>query len=116
MQPGMACSIFRGTDGRRADDWSSHSSSRKMIAMVDGFNWLGALVAAIGAGLVVGVIILVYFRNVRPREPNADPLIEAGFYYAYGQRKRAIQILEQARLAHPEREDLARRLAEWRNG
>lgn len=80
-------------------------------------NWGRALAAAIGAGLLVGLIILLYFRHVtRKGGAHTDPLVEAGFYYAYGQRKRAIAILEQAVLAHPEREDLARRLVEWRDG
>jgi hypothetical protein len=75
-------------------------------------GWI--LFAALAGGLVVASIIWGYFRNVTFRGPGTDPIIEAGFYFAYGQKKRAIEILEKARLAQPERQDLTQRLAELR--
>ena len=76
-------------------------------------GWI--LLAALAAGLVVSSIVWGYFRSVTFRGPGTDPIIEAGFYFAYGQKKRAIEILEKARLEQPERQDLSRRLTEFRN-
>jgi hypothetical protein len=78
-----------------------------------GFAWV--MLAAITVGLVVGVVVWSFLRNVKRAGPTADPLVEAGFYYAYGQKKRAIQILELAQQSNPQRQDIARQLSEWRN-
>jgi hypothetical protein len=69
------------------------------------------LLAAIAGGLIVGAIVWTYFHKVTRKRLGGDPLAEAGFYFAYGQKKRAIEILEQAQIADPDRAEIATRLA-----
>jgi hypothetical protein len=83
--------------------------------MLEGAGFAWVMLAAITVGLVIGVVAWSFLRNVKRPAPTADPLVEAGFYYSYGQKKRAIQILELAQQTNPQRQDIAKQLSEWRN-
>jgi Tfp pilus assembly protein FimV len=76
---------------------------------------LSTLLAAGGAGLLL--LALWAMVKVRSKDKNsgpADPLAEAEVYLAYGQRAKAIDILQKARVTHPDRADITMKLNELR--
>lgn len=83
--------------------------------MVANSQIAGFIMAAVSVVLLLIVYILMRFRYPRRKGVKADPLAEAEVYAAYGQTKRAIEILEKAVCAYPEREDLSKKLAELQN-
>jgi hypothetical protein len=52
--------------------------------------------------------------EVRAVPVDVDPLAEAEVYVSYGRIDQAIEILEQAHRAHPERQDIVQKLRELR--
>jgi hypothetical protein len=83
------------------------------MAETSGFTWV--VLAAVTVGSVVALVVLTFLRSAKRARPATDPVVEAGFYYAYGQKQRAMAILEQAQRDNPERQDIARQLTAWRN-
>lgn len=83
--------------------------------MVENSELAGAVLASIFGGTLIAIIVWKHFRYPRRKGFKADPLAEAEVYVAYGQKERAIRILEKARLANPERQELTKKLAELRN-
>jgi hypothetical protein len=80
-------------------------------------EWLIALSLALG----VAVLVIGPLRPSRPspggvKRGLADPLAEAEVYLAYGQRQKAIDVLEAASRSHPERTDFTKKLNELRTG
>jgi Tfp pilus assembly protein FimV len=74
-----------------------------------------ALLLAIGGGL----LLLALWRLMKVRRKGsdsrtADPLAEAEVYLAYGQQKKAIEVLQRARVTHPDRADIRMKLNELR--
>lgn len=73
------------------------------------------LLIAAAIGIAVFLLMLWIVRRSggsNRRLGDADPLAEADVYLAYGQKKKAIEILQHARIAHPDRTDIATKLNE----
>jgi Tfp pilus assembly protein FimV len=76
---------------------------------------LTPLLAAGGAGLLLAALwALVNVRSRGNKSGVADPLAEAEVYLAYGQRAKAIDMLQKARVTHPDRADITMKLNELR--
>jgi hypothetical protein len=74
-----------------------------------------ALLTGLGVSLLL--LALWLLLRVTARGTNgwdADPLAEAEVYLAYGQRKKAIEVLQRATETHPDRADIAMKLHELR--
>jgi hypothetical protein len=70
-------------------------------------------------GIGAALLLLVLWLIMRGRSPgkgagSADPLAEAEVYLAYGQKKKAMELLRQARITHPDRADITLKLNELR--
>jgi Flp pilus assembly protein TadD len=105
-------------------------------------KFLATLLVVVVALLVAGLIAIREYRHYRKRkrrqqrvidrgnetvysmmgdmtvpggaDPEDDPIGNARIYLAYGDRKRALIVLEKAAAAHPEREDIRQLIAEIR--
>lgn len=87
--------------------------------------WAYVFMLAISAVFCVAGVagfVAMFIRHPRPPFGGAaaavaaeiDPLAEAEVYVSYGRLASAIDILEKAHAAHPERQDIAKRLSELR--
>ncbi len=65
--------------------------------------------------IVIAVVILfVYLKSKNQDASPVDPIAEAEVYLAYGRKSQAIDILEKAKLAYPDRADIQAKLNEIR--
>ena len=73
------------------------------------------LLAAIGGGLLLLALwALLKVRGKGSDSRTPDPLAEAEVYLAYAQPKKAIEVLQKARITHPDRADITMKLNELR--
>ena len=121
--PALSFMAFEMIDaGRVVDDGIVYTITANPVL----FWWkvapfaLGALFFAFGAVFCVMALVrypeppLRRMRAARADSAAPDPLQEANVYASYGRNADAIKVLEEARAAHPERQDLAKRLSELR--
>jgi Tfp pilus assembly protein FimV len=63
---------------------------------------------------LAAAILFVLLKTENKSGIDADPIDEAEVYLAYGRKKQAIEILEKAKLAYPNRTDIRTKLDELR--
>jgi Tfp pilus assembly protein FimV len=71
------------------------------------------IVLIIGVILVIGFVLLT--RRAGSNRSNGgpvDPIAEAEVFIAYGRKKQALEILENALRENPQRDDIALKLSE----
>jgi hypothetical protein len=110
------------------------------MSMMD-TKFLATLLVVVSALVVVGLIAVREYRHYRKRkrrqqrvvdrgnetvysmmgdmtvpgsDPEDDPMGNARIYLAYGDRKRALRVLEKAAREFPERQDIKEKLEEVR--
>ena len=84
--------------------------------MDENSEFAGAVLALIFGGLLIAMIVWKRFRYPPRKGYKPDPLAEAEVYLAYGNRRRAIEIINKASRENPERQEFIRKLTELENG
>jgi hypothetical protein len=74
----------------------------------------GLVLSAIFAILCVGLFVWMRIKYPRRKGTVVDPVAEAEVYVAYGRKDQAIQVLEKAHLANPNRIEIQKKLDELR--
>ncbi len=72
----------------------------------------GYLLTAIFVTILIGLNIWRRIKYPGRKNQVADPLAEAEVYLAYGQKKKAIELLKKAQSAYPNRADIRKKLDE----
>jgi hypothetical protein len=86
-----------------------------MAVMVENSQFAGLVLTSVFGLTLLALLLWKHFKYPPGKKGKPDPVALADVYVAYGQRKRAIEILEKALITHPDRrEELDSKLSSLR--